>query len=46
MRRIFSPLLPSFPKRTRRLLLIGLALSFLAGPMAAQILVVILTRLI
>ncbi|MFO7757222.1 MAG: hypothetical protein R6V26_01880 [Roseovarius sp.] len=38
-------LLPSFPKRRRRALLIGLALSFLAGPMAVQILVLILTRL-
>jgi len=45
MRRLFPPLLPSFPKRARRHLLAGIALSFLAGPIAAQILFLILTRL-
>ncbi|WP_336419337.1 hypothetical protein [Roseovarius sp. D22-M7] len=45
MRRLFPPLLPSFPKRTRRLLLAGIVLSFLAGPAAVQILILILTGL-
>jgi hypothetical protein len=45
MRKSRYSLLPSFPKRQRRLLLIGLALSFLAGPIIVQILFLIVTRL-
>lgn len=43
MRILFPAILKSFPLRQRRRLLIGLGLSFLAGPVLAQISFLILT---
>lgn len=45
MRYPFGPFLPSFPKHLRRRMLVGVILSFLAGPIAAQILIFLLIGL-
>jgi hypothetical protein len=44
MRKSRYTIMPSFTKRQRRALLIGMALSFLAGPVVIQVLFVLVTR--